>query len=170
MIVVPIRMFVAKPFIVSGDSMNDTFRNGQYLIVDQLTYQFESPKRGEVIVFRYPHQQQNFFIKRVVGVPGDTITVRDKKVIIVNDTYPDGIQLYEPYVASMKPTEQLTKQLGAGEYFVMGDNRDFSSDSRNWGTLKEEYVVGLAFVRLFPISTFDVLPGLAKAQTLFSAE
>ncbi len=159
-IVLPIRIFVAQPFIVSGASMETTFSTGQYLIVDQLTYHFEDPKRGEVVVFRYPKDPSKFFIKRVIGIPGDTIDIAGSEVKISNTEHPDGVVLNEDaYVHSMRPGTTLTEILGDGEYFVMGDNRDASSDSRSWGVLQRERIVGRAFLRLFPVTVVDLFPG-----------
>lgn len=165
-IVVPIRMFVAQPFIVSGASMDDTFENGQYLIVDQLSYQFDTPSRGEVVIFRYPKEPSKFFIKRVIGVPGDTVSIDGDAVTIQNETHPEGTRLREPYVDMMSGTDVLSETLGEGEYFVMGDNRDFSSDSRVWGVLPEDHIIGRAFVRLFPIGSADALPGAYDGDAL----
>lgn len=159
-IVLPIRIFVAQPFIVSGASMETTFSTGQYLIVDQLTYHFEDPKRGEVVVFRYPKDPSKFFIKRVIGIPGDTIDIAGSEVKISNTEHPDGVVLNEDaYVHAMRPGTTLTEILGDGEYFVMGDNRDASSDSRSWGVLQRERIVGRAFLRLFPVTVVDLFPG-----------
>jgi len=161
LIVIPIRMFVAQPFIVSGASMDNTFQSGQYLIVDQLSYYFEQPKRGEVIIFKYLRDPSKFFIKRVIGIPGDTIEIEGNVVTITNETYPEGIILNEPYIKSMQPGANLIETLAAREYFVMGDNRDQSSDSRTWGVLQESFVVGRAFLRLFPPDELDYFPGSA---------
>jgi signal peptidase I len=158
-IVIPIRMFVAQPFIVSGASMENTFHSGEYLIVDQVTYHFHEPARGDVIVFRYPKDPSKFFIKRVIGRPGETVTIDGSNVHISNKDNPDGFNLDEPYIKTMKLPNNLTETLGDREYFVMGDNRDYSSDSRIWGVLQEERIIGRAFVRLFPPSVFDYLPG-----------
>lgn len=158
-IVIPVRMFIAQPFIVSGASMDNTFHNGQYLIVDQITYQLESPARGDVVIFRYPQDQSKFFIKRVIAVPGDTITIDGNKVTIKNSDFPQGFTLDEPYVKSMQSGSSLTETLGDREYFVMGDNRDESSDSRAWGLVQEDHIIGRAFLRLFPPSEVDLLPG-----------
>lgn len=159
LIVIPIRMFVAQPFIVSGASMDDTFHSGEYLIVDQVTYYFEKPERGDVIVFKYPKDPSKFFIKRVIGLPGDTVNIENAVVTITNEQNPNGIVLDEPYVKSMAPTSPFKETLGDREYFVMGDNRDQSSDSRSWGVLQEERIVGRALIRLFPPSELDYLPG-----------
>jgi len=157
-IVLPIRLFVAQPFIVSGASMEDTFETGEYLIVDQLTYHFEEPSRGDVIVFRYPKDPSKFFIKRIIGLPGDTLEIRDSDVIITNEAHPEGVKLDETYIEDMRPSN-LTETLGEGEYFVMGDNRNASSDSRAWGVLQRENIVGRAFLRLFPLNTIAAFPG-----------
>ena len=159
LIVIPIRMFVAQPFIVSGASMDDTFHSGEYLIVDQVSYYFDQPARGDVVIFRYPRDPSKFFIKRVIGVPGDTITIEGSTVTITNDSHPEGFVLDEPYIKSMAPGPRITETLGEREYFVMGDNRDQSSDSRSWGVLQEERIVGRALIRLFPPTEADYLPG-----------
>ncbi len=160
LIVVPIRWFVAQPFIVSGASMEDTFYSGEYLIVDQLTYQFADPEPGDVIIFRYPRNPSTFFIKRVIGVPGDTISIDGNVVTITNKAHPNGYVLKEDaYVDNMTPNTFLNETLGEREYFVMGDNRDKSSDSRTWGILQRENIIGRAFLRLFPFSKIDVMPG-----------
>jgi signal peptidase I len=159
LIVIPIRMFIAQPFIVSGASMDNTFHNGQYLIVDQVSYYFNQPARGDVVIFRYPRDPSKFFIKRIIGIPGDTITIENAQVKITNEQHPDGFILEEPYVKSMALSSRITETLGEREYFVMGDNRDQSSDSRSWGILQEERIVGRALVRLFPPGEVNYLPG-----------
>jgi len=164
LIVIPIRMFIAQPFIVSGQSMENTFHNGDYIIVDQLSYYFHDPKRGDVVIFRYPKDPSKFFIKRVIGVPGDTIIIQNGKVIIKNKENPDGVVLNEPYIKSMTTPNRIEETLGDREYFVMGDNRDNSSDSRIWGVLQEGRIVGRAFLRLFPPSVAGYLPGAVSIQ------
>jgi signal peptidase I len=165
LIVVPIRMFIAQPFIVSGASMADTFHTGEYLIVDQLSYHFNEPARGDVVIFRYPRDPSKYFIKRIIGVPGDTVVIEGSTVKIVNAEYPEGIILDEPYIRSMRPAGTLEETLGDREYFVMGDNRDESSDSRMWGVLQEERIIGRAFLRLFPLDMIGVLPGAIDNTT-----
>lgn len=161
-IVLPIRMFIAQPFIVSGASMEETFHTGEYLIVDQVDYHFEAPVRGDVIVFRYPRDPSKFFIKRVIGLPGDTIAIDGNVVTIKNSEFPEGITLDEPYIKSMEPTTHLEEKLGDREYFVMGDNRDQSSDSRIWGVLQQENIIGRALVRLFPVNEIGLFPGRVR--------
>ncbi len=164
LIVLPIRLFIAQPFIVSGASMETTFSTGQYLIVDQLTYHFDEPQRGDVIVFRYPKDPSKFFIKRIIGMPGDTVDISGREVTITNAEYPNGLRLDEKYVLNMKPSATLSETLGDGEYFVMGDNRDASSDSRIWGVLQRDKIVGRAFLRLFPLNEVGVFPGKHEVQ------
>lgn len=157
-IVIPIRMFIAQPFIVSGASMEDTFHGSEYLIVDQVSYYLDDPARGDVVIFRYPKDPSKFFIKRIIGVPGDTVDITGSIVTITNASGTEAV-LDEPYVKDMAPTTQLSETLGDREYFVMGDNRDQSSDSRVWGVLQREKIVGRALVRLFPFKAIDWLPG-----------
>lgn len=158
LIVIPFRIFVAQPFIVNGSSMDPTFENGQYLIVDELTYRFNNPNRGEVIIFRYPKNPEKFFIKRIIGLPGETVEINGGQVIIYNSDHPDGKIFEEPYVVFEK-YDDLKVALKEGEYFVMGDNRAESSDSRIWGPLPEENIVGRPFLRLLPIKEIGLLPG-----------
>ncbi len=162
-IVLPIRMYIAQPFIVSGSSMDPTFDNGHYLIVDQLSYRFEKPKRGEVIVFKYPSDPSKFFIKRIIGLPGEKVEIINGEVYIRGASGTDNIKLSEPYIeASRRKYDNWNVPLGPDEYFVMGDNRIASSDSRVWGALKEKFIVGRALVRLLPITQASVFPGEAK--------
>lgn len=164
-IVLPIRWFVAQPFIVSGASMENTFHGGEYLIVDQISYYFEDPQRGEVVVFRYPRDPSKFFIKRVIGVPGDTVNIEGNIITITNEDHPEGFVISEPYVFEMTPNTNIEETLRENEYYVMGDNRNASSDSRVWGILSRDKIVGRAFLRLFPISKLGVFPGMYENET-----
>lgn len=161
-IVMPLRWFVAQPFIVSGASMEQTFHNNEYLIVDQISYRFNEPSRGDVIIFKYPKDHTKYFIKRVIGLPGEKITIDGANVIVVNDEHQDGLVLNEPYAELGKSRFDQTVTLGADEYFVMGDNRDHSSDSRVWGVLTREEIVGRAVLRLFPPTKAGLMPGAAE--------
>lgn len=159
-IVIPVRMFVAQPFIVSGASMDPTFDSGQYLIVDQLTYHFQDPKRDDVIIFRYPNDPQTFFIKRIIGLPGETLSMNGGKVTIYNKDNPKGLLLDETYITKdHRTSDTFEEKLGPTEYFVMGDNRPQSSDSRSWGPLEAKFIIGRPFLRLTPLSKIDLLPG-----------
>jgi len=161
-IVLPVRLFVAQPFVVNGASMEPTFDTGQYLIVDQLSYRFESPKRGDVIVFKYPYDTSKYFIKRIVGLPGETVSIANGIVTIKNNTHPEGFSLSEPYAEeSHDALDSIT--LNDQQYFVMGDNRTGSFDSRSWGPLDKKYIDGRPFVRLFPLQTMSIFPGHVTA-------
>lgn len=146
-----IRSFLVQPFLVSGASMSPNFSNGDYLLVDELTYRFRLPERGEVMVFRSPNDESVFFIKRVVGLPGERVAVKDGAVSIVNADHPDGFALEERYLPRGLTTGgAVTVALGPDQYFVLGDNRQYSFDSRTWGALKRNEIVGLVRVRLWP--------------------
>jgi signal peptidase I len=158
-VVIPLRIFVAQPFIVSGASMDPTFYNGQYLIVDELSYNIGNPDRGDVVVFKYPKNPSQYFIKRIIGLPGETVSIDASGYVSIKDK--DGavkLKLTEPYVAYPKDDVSL-RTLGDGEYFVMGDNRAGSFDSRAWGPVPRNLIVGKAFLRLFPLNSLSVLPG-----------
>ena len=157
-IVVPVRLWVAQPFIVSGASMEPTFHTGQYLIIDELSYHIGDPHRGDVIIFRYPLDTSEFFIKRVIGLPGETVQISNNTVTIVQ---PDGTneKLNEPYLTNIGDGPPMSRTLGAGEYFVMGDNRPDSSDSRVWGVVPRSDLVGHVLLRLLPLSSFGPFPG-----------
>lgn len=157
-IVVPVRMFIAQPFVVHGESMDPTFESGQYLIVDELSYNISSPKRGDVAILRYPQNPKIFFIKRVIGLPGETVSIDGNTITIFNTEHPDGFVLDEPYI-QFPSINVMEKKVPEGNYFVMGDNRAKSSDSRVWGTVPEKYMTGRALVRLLPMSTISLLPG-----------
>lgn len=159
-IVAPIRLFVAQPFVVSGASMEPTFSDSEYLIVDKLSYSFEEPQRGDVVIFRFPLEPSKFFIKRVIGLPEESLEIRDANVIITNAEHPEGFLLDESYLARGNRADGfLTITLKEGEYFVMGDNRKDSSDSRTWGTLPRGNIVGRTILRLAPLSRVSLFPG-----------
>jgi len=158
-IVIPIRMFIAQPFIVNGESMIPTFKNGDYLIIDEISYRFNQPERGEVIVFRLPTNQKRFLIKRIIGLPGETVVINGSHI---NITKKDNtvVQLEEDYLGdNLSSFGYGTWELKANEYFMMGDNRNNSSDSRAWGVLKRDLIIGKTFLRLFPFSNFGLTPG-----------
>lgn len=158
-IVFCVRYFVAQPFIVSGTSMVPTFQNSNYLIIDQLSYRFQEPHRGDVIVFHPPLEMKTYYIKRIIGIPGDLVTVKNGVVTISNDEYPDGFTLNEPYLNKESTIENVSLKVTPGNYFVMGDNRSVSFDSRRWGLLPKKNITGRAFIRLFPLNEIDLFPG-----------
>lgn len=153
-LVLLIRSFVFQPFLVRGDSMVPNFHGGDYLVVDEMTYRFlREPARGEVIVFRFPGDETQKYIKRVIGLPGETIEIQEGKVYISSNG--EHLLLEEPYLGNENETAGFVKlTLQDSEYFVMGDNRKFSSDSRRWGTLPRNEIIGRAVLRVFPFQDF----------------
>ena len=157
-IVMPIRMFIAQPFVVSGESMYPTFKDKEYLIIDEISYLTGEPKRGDVVVFRYPNDTKRFFIKRIIGMPNEQIEIKDGVVTIFNNENPEGFIYDEPFLRQSF-TDTTSFKTGDKEYYVLGDNRSRSSDSRVWGPLPEKLVTGRAFLRLFPLKGISYLPG-----------
>ncbi|MDE1975086.1 MAG: signal peptidase I [Patescibacteria group bacterium] len=159
-VALPIRFFIAEPFVVNGASMDPTFDTGQFLIVDRLTYDFEKPQRGDVIVFKYPGDTSIYYIKRIIGLPGETVIVKDGQVGIKEPGASDTIPLAQPYVDQDHASHDSgVYPLGKGQYFVMGDNRAQSSDSRAWGPLNADLIVGRPIVRITPFNKLGILPG-----------
>ncbi len=158
-IVVPFRLYIAQPFIVSGSSMYPTFETGEYLIVDQLSYHLDTPKRGDVVIFKYPNDPSKYFIKRIIGLPGEIVTLANGVTTIENQDTGTVEVLDEEYLVTDKTDDHLSITLSSSEYFVMGDNRGASSDSRVWGPVPRKNIVGKAFVRLLPLTTFTLYPG-----------
>jgi len=161
-----IRYFVAQPFLVSGASMEPNFHNANFLIVDELTYRFRAPQRGEVIIFKYPGNEKEYFIKRIIGLPGETLTVDLNTVTITTTT--STLTLTEPYIKPATAGQGISKviTLASDEYFVMGDNRGNSFDSRSWGPLKKGEITGLARLRVFPFSQFGSVDHAAYSVTI----
>ncbi len=153
LIIVPFRLYIAQPFIVEGASMDPTFETGDYLIVDELSYRFKTPARGSVIIFKYPLDPRKSFIKRIIGLPGETISISGEQVTIINTEYPEGFVLDEPYV-KLNKQDNLNRTLGTNEYFVLGDNRIGSADSRLWGPVPGVNIVGRPIIRFFPPALF----------------
>ena len=161
MIVIPIRVFIAEPFVVSGSSMVPTFEDGNYLIINKISYRLADPERDDVVIFKYPNDQTKYFIKRIVGLPNETIEIKGDVVTIINKEHKDGLVLNEPYVKNT--ANNVTRlELKNDEYFVMGDNRNASSDSRYWGAVNKKLIIGKAFLRLLPINKINIRPGYYK--------
>lgn len=157
-IVLPFRIYIAEPYLVDGSSMDPTFKTADYLIVNKILYRYKEPLRNSVVVFRYPNNPQKSFIKRVIGLPGETIEVKDDTVIIKNKEHPEGFQIDQSYVIHTAPGT-INRTLAEDEYFVMGDNRRESFDSRSWGPLQKKYVLGEPLIRLWPLNKIELLPG-----------
>lgn len=148
LIALVIRAFIIQPFYVLGPSMQPTYSQGDYLLIDELTYHVRAPHRGEVIVLKYPRDTSKDFIKRIIGLPGETIKVADGSVYI------NSKKLNEPYLHNVNTDGSLELTLSDKEYFVLGDNRPVSSDSRIWGTLPRSDIVGKVLIQLWPPSNF----------------
>jgi len=160
-VVIPIRVFVVSPFVVDGESMHPTFENLDYLIIDELLYYFRAPARGDVIVFRYPGNPSIFYIKRIIGLPGETVSINHGTITIISATG-TKLTLPEPYIVNDDATYTKDVSLHSGEYFVMGDNRPNSSDSRVWGPLPKKDIIGRVDLRLLPIKESGFFPGAAS--------
>lgn len=150
-----IRYYIMQPFFVSGSSMEENFHNGDYLIVDEISYRLGEPVRGDVMIFHYPKNPKEFFIKRVIGLPGEEILIKDNKITIVNNENKNGFVLDETgYIADGNIINGDFKvELKNDEYYVLGDNRMASADSRVWGVLKKHFIVGKALLRAWPFKS-----------------
>ena len=154
LIVVPIRYFVFQPFFVRGQSMEPNFYNSDYLIIDEISYYFTEPARGEVVVFKYPNDPSQRYIKRIVGLPGETVEIQNNEIIISaeNQRY---VLNETNYLSSFSATPgSIRISLSDEEYFVLGDNRSFSSDSRRWGAVSREEIIGRVLLRMWPFAAF----------------
>lgn len=175
LLLVIFRFYIFQPFSIKGSSMEPTFQEGEYLIVNEFTYLFTEPKRGDVVVFKHPEPACNDFvdsnyinrvflqgpcsnyIKRVVGLPGEEITIKDGVVSVRNKEKPNGFILDEKYIPEGITTlGNQVRTLENDEFFVLGDNRmpNASSDSREWGPLPKKHIIGKAFVVLLPADEF----------------
>jgi len=146
-----VRNFLVQPFLVSGASMEPTFSSGDYLLIDELAYRFRNPERGEVVVFKYPGNENVYYIKRIIGLPGERLIFKDGKVQVFNQENSRGFFLEESYLPPLSTFGQEVT-LREGEYFVLGDNRTYSSDSRSWGPLSRKEIVGIVRFRLWPFN------------------
>ena len=167
-VVIPIRAFVISPFVVDGDSMHPTFENLDYLIVDELLYNFSAPARGDVIVFRYPGNPSIFYIKRIIGLPGETVSI-NRGAVTVTTVIGEKVTLPETYIVNEDATYTKNVTLNTEEYFVMGDNRPNSSDSRVWGPLPKSDIIGRVDLRLLPLNKIGFRPGEASYSSVISS-
>lgn len=154
-----IYIFLFRPFQVSGESMFPTFKNGEYILTNLITLRFEEPKKGDVIVFKAPTDEEKDFIKRVIAVPGDSVYLKEGFVYVNGEKIDESAYLgpdVRTYGGSfMKEGEPVTVPPDA--YIVMGDNRPFSSDSREWGFLKNSSVIGKSFFVYWPVNNMRVI-------------
>ena len=166
--VIVVRTFFVQPFLVSGSSMVPNFQDGNYVLVDEFTYHIRPPERGEVVVFHDPQDWSTYFIKRVIGLPGETVKISDNTITVVNAENPNGFALDETYLpagtvesANTCTGGQLidgvcTYTLSSSTYLMFGDNRAESYDSRSWGPLPAKNIVGLVRIRLWPLQEIAV--------------
>ncbi len=153
LIVIPIRMYLITPFFVRGQSMEPNFEDGDYLIIDKLSFRVSEPKRGDIIVFKAPLDPKSFYIKRIIGMPGETVKVSNGEVMVFNSDHTNGWTIKEKYLVGTNNTPgNIQIKLNTGEYFVMGDNREASYDSREWGSLRADKIVGKVWLRLAPVN------------------
>jgi signal peptidase I len=156
-IIIPVRYFLIQPFYVKGASMEPSFFDHEYLIIDELSYRFKNPDRGDIVVFRYPNDPKQFFIKRVIGLPGETVEIAAGQIKIYNDKSPNGLELDEKqYLDQDYTATNRTTTLKSDEYFVLGDNRVASYDSRYFGPVKRSYIVGRVWLRGWPLDRMRV--------------
>lgn len=158
-IIIPIRYFLIQPFYVKGASMEPNFHEHEYLMVDEISYRFKAIERGEIVVFRYPKDPQEYYIKRVIGLPGETVSIKDGYVYI---TGTDGVtsKLEESYLPSYVTTVALSEEpvtLDSDEYYVLGDNRNGSKDSRSFGPVQKSFIVGRVFLRGWPLDKLGII-------------
>ncbi len=143
------RFLVLEPFVVEGNSMEPNFHDHEYLLVNQLTYRIRAPERGETIIFQYPKDPKEDFIKRIIGLPGEKVEIKNGQVFINDHLLEEKyLNLAEGSVSSTSGESFLV--LGNDEYFVMGDNRNHSSDSRDWGSLPRKNIIGRAWLDVYP--------------------
>ncbi len=158
LIVFPIRYFLFQPFVVSGSSMYPSFEDGDYLLIDELSFRIRQPERGEVIVFHAPINPSARYIKRIIGLPNETIEIKEGRVIISNEEGVAWILDESVYLSnSLQTNGDFKVTLGQEEYFMMGDNRGFSSDSRTWGVLPKENIVGRTILRAWPFDSLALI-------------
>ncbi len=151
-VIIPVRYFLIQPFYVKGASMEPSFYDHEYLIINEISYRFSSPERGDIVVFKYPKDPSQYFIKRVVGLPGEKIEIKDKRVYVYSE---DGKKFMldetDYVVEDMIDTGDKSWELGPEEYYVMGDNRNHSLDSRSFGPVHDELIVGKVWFRGWPV-------------------
>jgi len=151
-IVIPVRYFLFQPFLVNGQSMEPNFENGDYLIIDEISYRFHDPQRGEVIVFSAPPNPSTRYIKRIIGLPGETIEIKEGKIFVIkeNTEVLDESQYLPKGLETQSGVQGDKFSVPEDKFFVLGDNRQVSSDSRIWGLLPRQNIIGRVYLRLWP--------------------
>src|SRR3989338_2409215 len=163
-IFIVVYMFLLQPHHVQGQSMMPTFEDNDYILTDKITYRFKKPSRGDVVVFRSPQNPKTDYIKRIIAIPGEKVKVEDGRYFVYNNDHTNGVIISEPYL----PESVLTKPgsmakegefytVPDNQYFVSGDNRNHSSDSRDWGAVPRDNIVGKALLRYWPFNGFGIV-------------
>jgi len=158
-IIIPVRYYLIQPFYVKGASMEPNFYDKEYLIIDEISYRFHTPERGDIIVFRYPRNPEEYFIKRIIGLPGEKIQIKDGLIYVYNKENSSGLKLGEPYLPTGDKTYALNEEiitLSGSEYYVLGDNRNSSKDSRSFGPVDKKLITGRVLLRGWPFNRIDV--------------
>lgn len=156
-IIIPVRYFLIQPFYVKGASMEPNFYDHEYLIIDEISYRLDKPQRGDVVVFRPPNNPSQFYIKRIIGLPGETIKIEQGKIIIINPENPQGFRLSEQiYLPNTQTQGSQQVTLGPDQYYLLGDNRSSSLDSRIFGPVKKDNIIGRVWIRGWPFSRITV--------------
>ncbi|MBU2595448.1 signal peptidase I [Patescibacteria group bacterium] len=154
-----IRFFLVQPYVVEGASMEPNFHNKDYLLIEKVTERFSDPKRGDVVVFRYPNNPKVTYIKRIIGVPSDTVIIKNGTLKIVPAGSNEEKTINENYLPdSIKTSGDMEIKLDKDQFFVLGDNRSNSSDSREWGVLPKQNIVGRAWLVVLPATDFGIVP------------
>ena len=156
-------LFLLQPHQVKGASMEPNFHDGEYILTDKISYRFGEPRRGDIVIFKAPTNPDVDFIKRIIALPGEKVEIKNDKIVVFNNTHPDGFTLAEPYEI-MEPItggsylrEGKTATVPANSYFVFGDNRTHSFDSREWGPVSRKAIIGKAWVRYWPVSRISII-------------
>jgi signal peptidase I len=156
-IILPVRYFLIQPFYVKGASMEPNFFDHEYLIIDELSYRLREPVRGDIVVFKYPKDPKQYFIKRVIGLPGETVEIIDGKIRIYNKEHPNGYFLDETgYIDGVFTSSRQIVPLKKDEYYLMGDNRPASLDSRIFGPVERSHIVGRVLLRGYPVDRWKL--------------
>ncbi|MFH1255515.1 MAG: signal peptidase I [bacterium] len=158
-IIIPVRYYLIQPFYVKGASMEPNFYDKEYLIVDEISFRLKNPERGDIIVFKYPRNPEEYFIKRIIGLPGEKVQIKNGFVYIYNEKNPEGLKLEESYLPENDKTYGLNEEsvtLNSNEYYVLGDNRNFSKDSRSFGAVDGELIIGRVLLRGWPFSRVHI--------------
>ena len=158
-IIIPVRYYLIQPFYVKGASMEPNFYDKEYLIIDEISYRFHEPARGDIVVFRYPRNPEEYFIKRIIGLPGEKVQIKDGFTYVYNQVNPQGVKLEETYLPVGDTTYGLNEEiitLSANEYYVLGDNRNSSKDSRSFGPVDKKLITGRVLLRGWPFDRINI--------------